>query len=165
MECESPAGGGVYGVPLVAKAADVFADGGAGLSIVKTSGWMFAMQFGALAGYLVFGFMADRYGRRPAFLFYVVGAAIVTPIYGSLPRLAGGSAETYLLVMAPLVGFLGTGYFSLFGAERSTLSTRSRGPLLMGLSWHRFSGVYSTGFQTCTHRCNRHEWLKMGIHI
>ena len=91
-------------------------DGGAGLSIVRTSGWMFTMQIGALAGYLAFGFLADRFGRRPAFLLYVIGAALVTPLYGSLPRLAGASAETALLVIGPAVGFLGTGYFSLFGA-------------------------------------------------
>ena len=92
------------------------AEGGAGLSIVRTSGWMFTMQIGALAGYLAFGYLADRFGRRPAFLLYVIGAAIVTPLYGSLPRLAGDSAEAALLIIGPVVGFLGTGYFSLFGA-------------------------------------------------
>jgi MFS family permease len=92
------------------------AEGGAGLGIVRTSGWVFTMQIGALAGYLAFGFLADRIGRRPAFLIYVVGAAIVTPVYGGLPQWAGGSAEMALLVLGPAVGFLGTGYFSLFGA-------------------------------------------------
>ncbi|MCP5116687.1 MAG: MFS transporter, partial [bacterium] len=86
------------------------------LSIVRTSGWMITMQIGALAGYLSFGVLADRFGRRPAFLLYVIGAAIVTPLYGLLPRLTGGSAETALLIIGPVVGFLGTGYFSLFGA-------------------------------------------------
>ena len=90
--------------------------GGAGLSVVRTSGWVFTMQIGALFGYLCFGWLADRLGRRPAFLIYVVGAAIVTPIYGSLPRWAGANTETGLLLLGPLVGFLGTGYFSLFGA-------------------------------------------------
>ncbi len=92
------------------------AEGGAGLSIVRTSGWVMAMQVGALAGYLAFGFMADRIGRRPAFLIYVVGAALITPIYGSLPRWAGVGAETGLLLLSPFIGFFGTGYFSLFGA-------------------------------------------------
>ena len=77
------------------------AEGGAGLSIVRTSGWIF---------------LADRAGRRPAFLLYVVTAALLTPLYGSLPAWAGASAETWLLVLGPLIGFFGTGYFSLFGA-------------------------------------------------
>jgi MFS family permease len=92
------------------------AEGGAGLSIVRTSGWVFTMQIGALAGYLSFGFLADRAGRRPAFLLYVVTATLLTPLYGSLPAWAGASAETWLLVLGPLIGFFGTGYFSLFGA-------------------------------------------------
>ncbi len=92
------------------------AEGGAGLDVVRTSGWMFLMQVGALAGYLAFGFLADRYGRRPAFVFYVVSAAVVTPLYGSIPRWAGDSAGAALLLLGPAVGFFGTGYFSLFGA-------------------------------------------------
>jgi MFS family permease len=92
------------------------AEGGAGLSIVRTSGWMFVMQIGSLAGYLSFGWLADGFGRRPAFFGYVLGAALVTPIYGTLPGWAGAWAETGLLVLGPLVGFFGSGYFSLFGA-------------------------------------------------
>ncbi|MCW5982795.1 MAG: MFS transporter [Bryobacteraceae bacterium] len=92
------------------------AEGGAGLSIVRTSGWMFAMQFGSLAGYISFGWLADWMGRRPAFLLYVLGAAALTPVYGAMPRLGGASAETALLALSPFVGFFGSGYFSLFGA-------------------------------------------------
>jgi MFS family permease len=92
------------------------AEGGAGLSIVRTSGWVFAMQAGALAGYLAFGFLADWLGRRPAFLLYVTGAAILAPLYGRIPVLTGAAAETWLLALGPLIGFFGTGYFSLFGA-------------------------------------------------
>jgi len=90
--------------------------GGAGMSIVRTSAWIFTMQIGAFAGYLSFGWAADRLGRRPAFLAYVLGAAVVTPLYGSLPRLAGENAASALLILGPFVGFFGSGYFSLFGA-------------------------------------------------
>jgi MFS family permease len=90
--------------------------GGAGMSIVRTSAWVFIMQIGAFAGYLSFGWLADRAGRRPAFLAYVLGAAVLTPLYGWMPRLAPGHAEAALLALGPLVGFFGSGYFSLFGA-------------------------------------------------
>ena len=92
--------------------------GGAGLSITKTSGWIFAMQIGAMLGYWCFGFLADTLGRRPAFLIYVLGAAIITPIYGSIPQ--WGSERT-LLILGPVVGFVGTGFFSLFGTMLAEL--------------------------------------------
>jgi MFS family permease len=94
------------------------AGGGAGLSLFATTGWVVAVQLGSLAGYTSFGFLADRIGRRPAFCLYVLGAAAVIPWFGLQPALALG----------PLVGFFGTGYFSLFGAMLAELyPTASRG--------------------------------------
>ena len=95
--------------------------GGAGLGMVAGSGWMLAMQAGALAGYLSFGFLADRYGRRPVFIGYMLAIAALTPAYGAAPAWAGSSAGAVLLLMAPLIGFFGSGYFSLFGAMLSEL--------------------------------------------
>ncbi len=104
------------------------ATGGAGFDIVKTSGWIFTMQIGAFFGYLNFGWLADKFGRRPAFAGYVVMAAILTPIYGTLPRWGGEFANTGLLLLGPLVGFFGTGFFSLFGSMLAELyPTRIRG--------------------------------------
>jgi len=97
------------------------AQGGAGLDIVQTSAWIFIMQVGAFLGYVTFGFMADRFGRRPAFAVYVFIAAILTPIYGLIPSWAGASSETWLLIIGPFVGFFGTGFFSLFGAMLAEL--------------------------------------------
>jgi len=95
--------------------------GGAGLDIVQTSGWIITMQAGAFLGYVTFGWLADRFGRRPVFLWYVLIAAIVTPLYGLTPRWAGASSETWLLILGPFVGFFGTGFFSLFGAMLAEL--------------------------------------------
>lgn len=92
--------------------------GGAGLSIVRTTGWVFMMQIGAYFGYLCFGFLADRIGRRPAFLLYVAASAILTPIYGFAPS---WGVDSLALWMGPLIGFFGTGYFSLFGAMLAEL--------------------------------------------
>ena len=95
--------------------------GGAGFSILRTSAWVIPVQLGAFFGYLSFGWMADRMGRRPAFLVYMLGAALLVPVYGGMPRWMGGYAETGLLLLGPLVGFLGSGYFSLFGAMLAEL--------------------------------------------
>jgi MFS family permease len=89
--------------------------GGAGLSIVQTSAFVIPMQLGAFAGYVSFGWLADRFGRRPAFVSYVLGAAIVTPIYGATRN------PHILLALGPAIGFLGTGFFSLFGAMLAEL--------------------------------------------
>jgi MFS family permease len=91
------------------------ARGGAGLSIVQTSGFVVPMQLGAFAGYVLFGFLADAIGRRRAFCLYVVGAALLTPIYGATRD------ERILLALGPAIGFLGTGFFSLFGTMLAEL--------------------------------------------
>ncbi len=95
--------------------------GGAGLDIVHTSAWIFTMQIGAFLGYVTFGWLADRFGRRPVFFAYVVAAAILTPIYGLTPQWAGSASETWLLALGPFLGFFGTGFFSLFGAMLAEL--------------------------------------------
>lgn len=95
-------------------------EGGAGLSILGTSASVVPMQFGAFLGYIAFGVIADRFGRRPAFLLYVLASAALVPLYGAMPRLPGFRTE-WLLLLGPLVGFFGSGYFSLFGAMLAEL--------------------------------------------
>ena len=90
--------------------------GGAGMGIVKSTGWIVPMQLGALGGYLSFGFLADRFGRRPVFLLFVLSSAVIVPIYGTAARDA-----TLLMLLGPLVGFFGHGYFSVFGAMLAEL--------------------------------------------
>jgi MFS family permease len=85
--------------------------GGAGMSIVQSTPWIIATQLGAFLGYLSFGFMADRVGRRLAFILYLVVAAGLVPVYGQMAR-----SPTMLMVLGPLLGFFGHGYFSLFGS-------------------------------------------------
>lgn len=86
------------------------AQGGAGLGLVRSTGFVVAMQAGAFLGYTTFGFLADRFGRRPVFLAFVLGAAVAVPAFGLLAR-----SEAALLFLAPVVGYLGHGYFSVFG--------------------------------------------------
>ncbi|MEW6737513.1 MAG: MFS transporter [Acidobacteriota bacterium] len=90
--------------------------GGAGMTIVKTAGWIIPMQIGAFFGYITFGFIADRFGRRPTFIAYLLSSAILVPIYGQL-----GRSELALMALGPFIGFFGSGYFSLFGAMLSEL--------------------------------------------
>jgi len=104
--------------------------GGAGLSIVKTARFVFLSQAGAWCGYVSFGFLSDRFGRRISFAAYVVIVATLVPIYGTVPLWAGTHQELWLQLLAPPIGFFGTGFFSLFGsmlAELYPTSVRGAG--------------------------------------
>jgi MFS family permease len=92
------------------------ARGGAGLTVVKSSAWMVPMQIGAFFGYTLFGFFADRVGRRPAFITYVLVTAVLVPFYGLF-----GRNTVILMTVGPLVGFFGHGYFSVFGVVLAEL--------------------------------------------
>ncbi|MGP0072997.1 MAG: MFS transporter [Bryobacteraceae bacterium] len=112
--------------------------GGAGLNVLQTSTWIFIMQFGTFLGYASFGWLADWWGRRPAFFVYVIIAAVLTPIYGLTPLWAGSHSEVWLLALGPLVGFFGTGFFSLFGTMLAELYPTSIRGSAQGF-------VYNTG--------------------
>ncbi len=86
--------------------------GGAGLTITRSALWMILVQTGAFAGYVTFGLIADRIGRRPAFSLFMVGALVTIPVYIT----AASKSETVLMVVGPLLGYFAHGYFSVFGA-------------------------------------------------
>jgi MFS family permease len=99
--------------------------GGAGMGIVGQLPWIIPVQLGAYAGYLTFGFIADRIGRRQAFVLYMVMAAILVPVYGQMAR-----SPFILLALGPLIGYFGYGYFSMFGgfvAELFPAAVRATG--------------------------------------
>lgn len=85
--------------------------GGAGLSAVRALSFLLPMQAGAFAGYVSFGVLADRFGRRPVFAAYVLSAALAVPVF-----IAVAGQPWALVVVAPVLGFAGHGYFSVFGA-------------------------------------------------
>ena len=88
-------------------------------------GWIIPVQLGAYCGYLTFGFIADRIGRRRAFVLFMVGAAVLVPIYGQMAR-----SPLVLLLLGPLLGYFGNGYFSMFGgfvAELFPAAVRATG--------------------------------------
>jgi MFS family permease len=105
--------------------------GGVGLGLVKSTVWIVPMQLGALAGYLSFGFLSDRFGRRPIFAAFLLGAAAVTPCYGMLAH-----STAVLMVLGPLLGFLGHGYFSVFGALLAELFPTELRATAQGLSFN-----------------------------
>jgi MFS family permease len=86
------------------------AQGGAGLTGASTTGYLFVMQAGMWVGYVTFGFISDRIGRKTSYVVYLLSAAVLLAVYVSVRQPAA------LLVLGPLVAFAATGYFSGFGA-------------------------------------------------
>lgn len=84
--------------------------GGAGLTLVGSMKWILLIQTGAFLGYLSFGFTADRWGRRRSFSGFLLFAALLVPFFGKF-----ASSSEALLILGPLVGFFGHGFFSVFG--------------------------------------------------
>ena len=98
------------------------AQGGRGLSIVDTSLWTIAMQAGTFLGYVFFGYIADRFGRKSTYIGYLVIAAALVPLFAFV------RSSHALLILGPLIGFFGTGYFSGFSVIASELfPTQLRG--------------------------------------
>ena len=84
------------------------AEGGRGMSIVQTSGWTIEMQAGAFLGYILFGYMADRFSHKYTYIGFLIVAAMLVPLFAFVRDAHA------LLIIGPLVGFFGTGYFSGF---------------------------------------------------
>jgi MFS family permease len=78
---------------------------------------------GMFPGYISFGFVADRLGRRRAFALYLSMAAALVPLYGL------ASAPWKLVLLGTPIAFFGTGFFSgsgLAGSEIFPTRVRAR---------------------------------------
>jgi MFS family permease len=84
--------------------------GGLGLQMLSSSTMILLMQVGMWFGYITFGFVSDRIGRKRTYIAYLLLAAVLLFIYVSV------RAPLVLLALGPLVAFFATGYFSGFGA-------------------------------------------------
>lgn len=106
------------------------AEGGRGLSISQTSTWTIVMQAGTFLGYILFGYIADRYNRKYTYISFLVVAALLVPIFAFV-RSPGA-----LLAIGPLIGFFGTGYFSGFVVIASELFPTALRATAMGFVYN-----------------------------
>ncbi|SDD20943.1 MFS transporter [Paraburkholderia lycopersici] len=86
-----------------------------GYSLTKSGLWTAATVAGMAVGIWLFGVAADRFGRRPAFLFYQVGAVIMVFVYAQL------STPCALLVGGAAMGVFVNGMIGGYGALISEL--------------------------------------------
>ena len=131
------------------------AQGGHGLNIVHTSTFTILMQAGTFLGYVSFGLLADlrikirvphisilRCGidnstsadhlpaRKYVYILYLVIAAAIVPIYTS------ASTATAVLLLGPIVGFFGTGFFSGFSVIASEAFPTALRGRAMGMAYN-----------------------------
>lgn len=106
------------------------AEGGHGLSIVQTSAWTIVMQVGTFLGYIVFGYLADRFSRKYTYIGYLLMATLLVPLFAFVRN------PNALLLIGPLVGFFGTGYFSGFSVIASELFPTSLRASAMGFVYN-----------------------------
>lgn len=96
-------------------------EGGVGLG-AKGFIWLVPVNIGAFIGCNVFGYLSDRLGRKPVFIIFLLAMALVVYFFGKANSLK------MVLILGPLVGFFGTGFYSGFGALFSEIfPTRARG--------------------------------------
>jgi len=84
------------------------AKGGMALPSATTTAIVVFMQIGMWFGYIAFGLLADRFGRKPIYISYLLAAAALMLAFGSTRSPIG------LFLLAPLVAFAATGYFAGF---------------------------------------------------
>lgn len=109
-------------------------EGGVGLG-KKGFIWLVPVNIGAFIGCNAFGYISDKYGRKPVFITFLIAMAIVVYLFGNATTLKA------VLILGPFVGFFGTGFYSGFGAMFSEIfPTRARGTA-QGFSYNFGRGV------------------------
>jgi len=105
--------------------------GGRGFGALSTTTLLVFLNIVGMApGYASYGWVADRLGRRPAFMLYTICAALLVPAY------AAARQPAVLLVLGAVVAFFGTGFFSgsgIIGSELFPTSVRARA---LGLTYN-----------------------------
>jgi len=86
-----------------------------GYGLTKSALWTAVTIAGMALGILMFGHIADRLGRRPAFLGYMIGAAIMVVVYSQLV------SPMALLIGGAVMGFFVNGMLGGYGALMSEL--------------------------------------------
>ncbi|MEX3964500.1 MFS transporter [Paraburkholderia sp. EG286B] len=86
-----------------------------GYSLTKSGVWTAATVAGMALGIWLFGIAADRFGRRPAFLFYQAAAVVMVFVYAQL------SSPFALLIGGAAMGVFVNGMIGGYGALISEL--------------------------------------------
>jgi len=108
-------------------------------SLTKSSLWILVVQTGGVIGYISFGFVADRFGRRPAYsifgVLWAAGMLMITTFWGAV-----AAVPALILGFMFLVG-LGTGMFGGYGPLFGELFPTGLRSTAMGTAFNVGRGV------------------------
>lgn len=108
-------------------------------TMTKSALWILVTQSGGFLGYFIFGFIADRLGRRPTYSIYSVimaaGLLMITVFWESI-----GMYPAIILGFMFLVGF-GTGMFGGYGSLFSELFPTHIRSTAMGSAFNLARGI------------------------
>jgi MFS family permease len=98
--------------------------GGRGFSLMNSATLLVTLNLvGMFPGYLCYGWVADKLGRRRSLVLYTLCAAALIPLY------AMAREQWIILVLGAMVGFFGTGFFAgsgIIGSELFPTRIRAR---------------------------------------
>jgi MFS family permease len=105
--------------------------GGRGFGLMNTTTLLVTLNLvGMFPGYLCYGLVADKLGRKRSLILYTLCAAGLIPLY------AAARSQWIILVLGVLVGFFGTGFFAgsgIIGSELFPTRVRARA---LGLTYN-----------------------------
>jgi MFS family permease len=104
--------------------------GGIGLGPGAMSGLIIFMQAGMWLGYISFGFISDRFGRKRSYVGFLLIASVFMLLYSQARH------PLALLVLGPFVAFFGTGYFTGFGALTAEIYPTSVRATAQGITYN-----------------------------
>jgi MFS family permease len=98
--------------------------GGRGFGMMGTTTLLVVLNLaGMFPGYLCYGWVADRLGRKRSLILYTLCAALLIPAY------AAARSPWPIMVLGTLVAFFGTGFFAgsaIIGSELFPTGVRAR---------------------------------------
>jgi MFS family permease len=99
--------------------------GGRGFGLMSTATLLVTLNLvGMFPGYLCYGWVADKLGRKTSLILYTLCAAGLIPLY------AAARTQWVILILGAMVGFFGTGFFAgsgIIGSEIFPTRLRARG--------------------------------------
>lgn len=105
-------------------------EGGRGMDIIHSTTWLLLMFPAKWLSHLVYGYAADRVGRKVVYIIYVVLAGLLVPAFVTLESPAA------ILVILSLVGFFGSGHFTGFATLANELFPTEIRATAVGLTYN-----------------------------
>ncbi len=110
--------------------------GGLGFSALGFTSFLVVLNlFGMLPGYLCFGVLADKFGRKRTILAYLTLAALSVPVFAMARQPAS------ILLTASVTAFFGTGFFTGSGIIGTELFPTAIRATALGITYNAARGL------------------------